>query len=147
MNSLFDALPYLASYQFSFLVLAVLSMTTLIQNLMIAPLAFASKEQVPGMPLALDHTKFSFRVLRTYSNSVETFPAFGSALLVAVVAGSSPLLVNWLAGIYFAFRMLFWGIYYSGFGIVTGGPRSLAFVGGLLTNIVLAGAAIWALMT
>ncbi len=146
MNSLFEAVPYLSAYQPSFLVLAVLSLATLIQNFATAPFAFVHGEQVPGMPLKYDHSKFSFRVLRAYSNSTESFPAFGWALLVAIIAGTSPVLVNWLAGIYFTFRMVFWAIYYSGIGKVAGGPRTLAFVGGLLANIVLAVAAIWTLV-
>ena len=147
MNSLFDALPYLAAYQTSFLILAILSLATLIQNFLSAPLAFLHEEQVPGLPLKYDHTKLSFRVLRTYSNSVENFPAFGWALLVAIVAGASPTLVNWVAIAYFGFRMLFWAVYYSGFGKVAGGPRTMVFVGGLLSNILLSGIAIWAIIT
>ena len=145
MTSLFEAIPYLTAYQPSFVVLAILSLTALIQNFLCAPLAYVSNEQVPGMPLEFDHSKLSFRAIRTFSNSAESFPAFGWALLAAIVAGASPTLVNWLAGIFLGFRMLFWAVYYSGFGIVTGGPRTMAFVGGLLANIVLAGTAIWAL--
>ncbi len=147
MNSLFDAIPYLAAYQTSFLILAVLSLATLIQNFLSAPLSFVHEEQVPGLPLKFDHSKLSFRVLRTYANSVENFPAFGWALLVAIVAGASPIIVNWIAAIYFAFRMLFWAVYYAGFGKVAGGPRTMVFVGGLVSNIVLAGVAIWAILT
>ncbi|MEP6017975.1 MAG: MAPEG family protein [Paracoccaceae bacterium] len=146
MNSLFEALPFLGSYQIAFMVLAGLSLITLIQNFLSAPLAFVKEEQVPGMPLNFDHTKLSFRVLRTYSNSTENLPAFGWALLVAVIAGSSLILVNWLAAIYFAFRMAFWFIYYSGVGKIAGGPRTIVFVGGLVTNIVLAIVALWAVI-
>ncbi len=147
MNSLFETVPYLTAYQTSFFILAALSLTTLIQNFLSAPLAFVHEEQVPGLPLKFDHTKLSFRVLRTYSNSVENFPAFGWALLVAIVAGASPTIVNWIAMIYFAFRMLFWAVYYTGVGKVAGGPRTMIFVGGLLSNIVLSGVAIWAVVT
>lgn len=146
MNSLFDALPYLSSYHSSFLVLAALSLTTLIQNLISAPLAFVNREQVPGMPLKFDHAALSFRVLRTHSNSTESLPAFGWALLVAIVAGAPPALVNGLAGVYFLFRMAFWAVYYSGVGKAVGGPRTMMFVGGLLANIGLAGLAIWSLL-
>lgn len=147
MDSLFDVIPYLAAYQTSFLILAVLSLATLIQNFLSAPLSFVHKEQVPGLPLKFDHSKLSFRVLRTYANSVENFPAFGWALLVAIIAGASPIIVNWIAAIYFAFRMLFWAVYYAGFGKVAGGPRTIVFVGGLVSNIVLAGVAIWAILS
>ncbi len=147
LNSLFDALPYLIDYQPSFLILALLVLSVLIQNFLTAPLAFVKEEQAPGMPLKFDHSKLSFRASRTFSNATENFPAFGWALLVAIIAGASPLLVNWLAGIYFVFRMLFWAIYYSGKGKVAGGPRTMAFVGGLVTNMVLAGVAIYAIIT
>ncbi len=147
MNSLFDALPYLNNYQPSFLVLALLSLSILIQNFLNAPLAFIKEEQTPGLPLKFDHSSLSFRVLRTYSNATENMPAFGWALLVAIIAGGSPTLVNWLAGIYFVFRMGFWAIYYSGVGKVAGGPRTIVFVGGLLSNIILAYVAIYAVIT
>lgn len=147
MTSLFDAVPYLSNYHSSFVVLAALSMTVLVQNFLSAPLAFFNAEQTPGMPLKLDHARLSFRVLRTYSNSAETFPAFGWALLVAIIAGAPPAWINGLAILYLVFRMLFWVTYYSGVGKVAGGPRTAFFVGGLLTNIVLAGAAIWALLS
>ena len=55
MNSLFEALPFLSSYQFAFIVLAGLSLTTLIQNFLSAPLAFVKEEQGPEMPLNFDH--------------------------------------------------------------------------------------------
>ncbi len=146
MSSLFDALPYLSAYHPSFLVLACLSLLTLAQNFATAPLAFLSEEQMPGMPLRFDHSKLSFRALRAYSNSTESFPAFGWALLAAIVAGGSPVLVNWLAVLYLCFRMAFCLIYYSGVGKPVGGPRTMAFVGGLLANIGLALIAIWALV-
>ena len=147
MESLFEAVPYLSAYRFSFLVLAGVSLITLIQNFATAPLAFANEEQVPGVPVRFDHSKLSFRALRTYSNSTESFPAFGWALLVAVIAGAPPMLVNWLAGGYFASRIVFWVLYYSGIGKPAGGPRAVAYVAGLLCNIALAAAAIWVLVS
>ncbi|MEP5759621.1 MAG: MAPEG family protein [Litoreibacter sp.] len=146
MTSLFEAVPYLVAYQFSFLVLAILALIALVQSFLNAPLAFGGNSQTPGMPLQYDHTHVSFRVVRTYANTVENLPALGFALLMAIVAGASPWAINLLAGIHLVFRVLFWGIYYSGIGKVTGGPRTLAYVGGALANIVIAGMAIFALM-
>ena len=145
-NSLFDAVPYLEGYRVSFLVLALLSLVTLIQNFLTAPLAFVKEEQTPGMPLQFDHSKLSFRALRTFQNSAESLPAFLAALLVAIVAGASPAFVNVAAGIYLLARIAFWAIYYSGIGKVTGGPRTMSFVACLLANISIAVAAIWALI-
>ncbi|MCY0094774.1 MAPEG family protein [Hoeflea ulvae] len=146
MTSLFDAAPYLDGYRVSFVVLAVLTVMILVQNLMTAPLAFLNNEQTPGMPLRHDHSKLSFRAMRTYANSTESFPAFAMALLVAIVAGASPTLVNWLAVLHLAFRTGFWVVYYSGIGKVAGGLRTQCHVGGLAANLVLAGTAIHALL-
>lgn len=145
MATLIDQLPALDDYGPSLLILGALALTVLVQSFLAAPLAFVSEEQVPGMPLRHDHSRISFRALRTHANSAESLPAFGWALLVAVAAGVEPVVVNGLAGAHFACRMAFWAIYYSGVGKVAGGPRTLAFVGGLLSNVALAVSGIWAL--
>ncbi|WP_299731931.1 MAPEG family protein [uncultured Tateyamaria sp.] len=145
MATIFDAVPFLAAYSVSFLVLAAIALMTLIQNFATAPLAFVNEEQVPGLPLRFDHSKLSFRAVRTYSNSAETFPAFGWAVLMAISSGAWPLLVNWLAIGYFIARVAFWVIYYAGIGKPAGGPRTMAFVAGLLCNIALACMAAWSL--
>ena len=85
MTSLFEAIPYLVAYQFSFLVLAILALIALVQSFMNAPLAFGNNSQTPGMPLQFDHTHISFRVIRTYANTVENLPAFGFALLLSLI--------------------------------------------------------------
>ncbi|MEJ8473192.1 MAPEG family protein [Roseibium algae] len=142
MTSLFEAVPYLAAYRPSFAILALLVIVTIVQAILCVPLAFLKKEQTPGLPLKLDHSSLSFRVMRTYSNTVETLPIFGFALLAASAAGTSPALVNWLAGIYLAFRLLYWAVYYSGIGRASGGPRSMCFIGAMTANAVLAVAAL-----
>lgn len=146
MENLFEAVPYLGAYQPAFLVIAVLSMVILVQNFLTAPLAFANEEQIPGLPLRHDHSKLSFRAVRTYQNSAESFPAFFAATLVAAAGGASPLVINVAAAIYLVARLAFWAVYYAGVGRVAGGPRTLAFVLCLLSNIVIAGAAILAMI-
>lgn len=142
-----ETFPHLIPYQPSLLAMALLCMAVLIQSFLSAPLAFIREEQEPGMPLKGGHDLLSFRVLRTYSNSVENLPAFGLALLLAIVLGVNSSLVNWLAALHVAFRLAFWAVYFSGIGRVAGGPRTLCYVGGLMTNIVLAGACIFVLAT
>lgn len=146
MDSLFDAIPFLDSYRLSFVVLASLSFVLLLQNLLTAPLSFGKDEQVPGMPLQFDHSKLSFRVMRTFQNSAENLPAFTAALLAAIAGGAAPTLVNSAAMVYLAARLAYWAIYYSGVGKVGGGPRTIVFVVGFLANVVIAIAAIVALM-
>jgi len=146
MDNLLESAPHLGAYQPTFLVVAVLSMIVLVQNFLTAPLAFAREEQVPGLPLRHDHSRLSFRAVRTYQNSAESFPAFIAATLVAVVGGASPWLINGAAGLYLVARLAFWAIYYSGVGRVAGGPRTIAFVLCLLSNIAIAAAAIHAMI-
>jgi len=137
VQSLFEALPFLAAYKLAFMALCMVALITLIQNVLTAPLAFVSEEQVPGMPLRFDHSKLSFRVLRTYSNSAEGLPAFGFSVLIGIVAGASAFWVNTLAIVFLMSRLAFWAIYYSGVGKVAGGPRTMSFVVGLVSNTML----------
>ena len=147
MTAIFEALPALAAYQPSLLALALLCIAVLIQAVLTAPLAFVTGDEEPGVALKGDHSKRSFRVIRTYQNSVENLPAFAATLFVAIIAGVDTGWVNWLAGIHVASRLLFWAIYYSGKGATAGGPRTFAFLGGLLTNLTLAGMTAYALVS
>lgn len=142
MESLIDNLPLLQQYKLSLLVLAALCLILLIQAILTAPLAFRKEEQIPGGPLNGDASLFSFRVLRTHSNSVESLHPFGFALLLAIIAGVSATLVNIIALVFLAARLAFWAAYYSGIGKQAGGPRTLCFVAGMLVNIVLVIAAV-----
>lgn len=145
MDSIIDTQPLLQPYRLSLLVLAALCLVLLAQAFLTAPLAFIKQEQVPGGPLRGDPTMFSFRVIRTYANSVETLPAFGFALLLAIVSGMSSALVNVTALTFLVARLAFWVIYYAGVGKQAGGPRTLCFVVCLVGNLVLAIAAAAAL--
>ncbi|MEP3277093.1 MAG: MAPEG family protein [Stappiaceae bacterium] len=145
MTTLYETIPQLAAYHTSLLILAALCIIVLLQSFLTAPLAFVTEEQVPGMPLVHDHSRLSFRAMRTYANSTENLPAFGFSLVPAIIVGVAPLLVNWLAVLYLAFRVAFWVAYYSGFGKIAGGPRTICYVGGLLANLVLAGSVVYML--
>lgn len=130
-----ESLTLITAYQPALIALALAALIAPVQSFLSAPFAFIRREQVPGMPLRHDHSRLSFRVLRTYSNTVENLPAFGIAVAVAIVAQGAPGWVNALAIGHLACRLAFWGIYYAGLGPAAGGPRTLVYVGGLLTNI------------
>jgi len=136
----------LSQYSPALLALGILCLSVLLQALLTAPLAFAKGEQLPGQPLIGDHNLLSFRVIRTQANSVESLGPFGFALILAILLDVSPQLINWLAGIHVGFRIGFWIVYYLGVGKVAGGPRTLCFIGGLASNLVLVGLAISALV-
>lgn len=142
-----DQFPTFSVYTVSIWALLGVCAVNLAQASLIAPLSYAQGEQAPGLPLQHDHSKLSFRVSRTYSNSSETLPAFGWSVLIAIVAGASPPVVNGLAVGFLVFRLLFWAIYYGGIGKPSGGPRTMVFVGGFVCNVAIAIAAAWALAT
>jgi len=146
MTSIFETLPFVAAYQPSLLALALLSLAILVQGVLTAPFAFAPGDEEPGMPLRGTHADLSFRVIRTYANSIENLPVFVATLLLAIIAGVDPIWVNWLAGLHVAARFLFWGVYYAGVGKIAGGPRTIGYLGGWITNTILVAMTIYSLV-
>jgi len=146
MDKTMEILPHLSAYQPALLALALLCMSVLAQSFVLGPFEFAKGEQSPGMPLKGDHSLFSFRAIRTHMNSVENLPAFAVTVLLAILLDVDVAVVNWLAVIHLVLRLVFCVTYYSGVGKVAGGPRTLSYVGGWLSNVVLSGYVIAALI-
>lgn len=147
MTTLYETLPQLEAYHATLTAIAVLLLAVLIQSVLQAPLAFAKGEQAPGAPLKGDHSIFSFRVVRTFLNSIENLPIFLGTAALAIIAGVPPLWVNWLVCLHVGFRLVFWAVYYSGVGKVAGGPRTITFVGAWLVNLILAGMTLYGILT
>jgi uncharacterized MAPEG superfamily protein len=146
MSPALEILPQLAPYKPALIATAILCLSVLIQSFLTAPLAFLKNEQAPGMPLNGDHSLLSFRVLRTYVNSVENLPVFALSLVLALVLGLDAVIVNWLVAIHVVFRLIFWMVYYSGIGRVAGGARTLSYVGGVMANLGLIGYAMFVML-
>lgn len=146
MNSLIEIWPALAGYQPALFAMAALSLALLVQGFLAGALGLAKSDEVPGRPLKGGHGDRSFRVLRTYANSTENMPAFTAALVVAIVAGASIVMVNILAVAHLVCRLGYWFVYYAGLGKTGGGLRTIIYVLGLLANIglaILAAYAVW----
>lgn len=135
----------LLPYQVALFSLAFLCTTILVQGILAGVLGLARSAEVPGRPLKGDHPDFSFRVLRTYANGTENFPAFIAAVLLAIFIGGDPQVVNWLAAIHVAFRMAYWAIYYRGAGKAGGGLRTIAYTLALAANLALSLVVLWQL--
>lgn len=146
MQSMIDTIPQLAAYQPALTALIILCLAVLVQSFLAGVLGLAGGEETPGLPLKGDHGKFSFRTIRTYGNSTENLPAFATTLLLAVFAGVSVAIVNWLAAIHVAIRLVYWAVYYNGAGKAGGGLRTIVYVLGLVTNIILAAFTAYALL-
>lgn len=134
------------TYLPAILSLLLLCLVALIQSFLCAPLAFVSEEQVPGMPVRGGHADLSFRVVRTYQNTVENLPAIGIAAVLAMLLGVSPTITNWLVALHLIARLAFWAAYYNGSGKIAGGPRTLCYIAGLATNFLLVLACGWKLI-
>lgn len=125
------------NYYPAVLALTILCLSVLIQSVLCAVFAFNDKGgQKPGRVVG-GPEQHSFRVLRTYLNSTESLPMFIGILFAAMIVGLSPKWVNILVGAHVGFRLLFWAVYYSKLGIKTPGPRTLGYLGGMLSNFIL----------
>lgn len=146
MDPIFTLPPQLLPYMPTLIALALLCLMVLAQGFLAGIFGLGSGEETAGMPLRGDHSRFSFRVLRTYGNSTENFPVIVATAALAVVAGVSPALVNWLVWLYVAVRIAFWAIYYGGIGQANAGPRTIVYALGQFLNIGLAVAVLLALV-
>ena len=118
----------------------------LVQGFLAGILGLAGGEETAGLPLKGDHTKFSFRTLRTYHNSTENFSVMVATTILAILAGVSVVMVNWLVGLHVLIRLIYWGVYYSGAGKVAGGTRTITYVAAFFLNIILAVATAYTLL-
>ena len=147
MDALTEVLSPMAAYNPALLALTFLCIVVLIQSFLAGFIGLGKGGgEVAGMPLKGGHDDLCFRTLRTYANSTENLPAFGIIVFLAIIAGAAPGWVNWLAWIHVAARLIYWAIYYSGIGKVSGGARSMTYAAGWLANLILAGVALVALL-
>ena len=147
MQSLIETLPQLAAYHPALVALTILCLAVLVQSFLAGILGLAGGEETAGLPLRGNHEKFSFRTLRTYGNSTENLAAFATTVILAIFVGVGVALVNWLAILHVAFRLVYWAVYYKGIGKVGGGIRTIVYVLGLFANIILAVLTAYALLT
>lgn len=138
MQSMIETVPQLAAYYPAIVALILLCLMVLVQGFLAGLLGLAGGEETAGLPLKGDHTKFSFRTLRTYHNSTENFSVMIATTILAILAGVSVALVNWLVGLHVMIRLVYWAVYYSGVGKVGGGIRTITYVAAFFMNVILA---------
>lgn len=147
MESMIQNLPQLAPYQPAFFWLLVLCLVVLVQSFLAGALGLGKGDEVPGVPLKGTHGDASFRILRTYANSIENFSVFAATAFLAILAGVGVAAVNWLVGLHVVLRIVYWAIYYRGIGKVAGGPRTITYVAAFLMNLILAVLTAYAMIT
>lgn len=114
--------------------------------LILAPLSAARKAKegiVTGGQPEGGYGSLTYRLWRAHLNTTENIGIFASVTIAAMLAGVSPLLVNWLASLYLLSRLAHTFIYIRGIGAQNFGPRTFVFVFGWLICALLALATIW----
>lgn len=146
MTSIIESVPQILAYQPAFLALILLCLMVLVQGFLAGAIGYGKSNEEAGRPLKGNHEDQSFRVIRTYGNSTENLSMFVAVAFLAILAGVSPMLVNWLVAAHVLARLAYWGVYYAGIGKTGGGARTIIYVIGLLANIVLALLTVYAMV-
>jgi len=94
-------------------------------------------KMVPGAHHAPDFSNPSYRLDRTYMNSIETMVFYTALVLTAVMAGADPTWVNVLAVVGFLLRAAANILYLRGIGGHYGGVRTGLIIGGAVVNLCL----------
>ncbi|MCX7552361.1 MAPEG family protein [Marinicella sp. S1101] len=115
----------------------LIALTTLVTQSLIAATTKASqKGAVPGkIDKDLSHSSFVFRAHRTFMNSLENFPAFLGAALLAVMTGANVIWVNALVLTFAAARIVHMTLYYAIATEKNPSPRSYFYLIGMASTI------------
>ncbi len=112
-----------------------------ILGLLLSPLS-ALKKQAQGLTTGAapdaDYGDPAYRWNRAYMNLTETYGYFAGITLTAILAGVSPVWVNWIAAIFLVTRVLVAIVHVMGIGKQANGPRTILYVIGWFAAIVLA---------
>jgi glutathione S-transferase len=127
---------YLASYWGLLFIL----FTMLLQT-MVATVAHRKQARyVPGMvDENLGHDSFVFRSHRTFQNSLENVPLMFGMVVLAILSGMNPAWLSATVWVFAIARFVHMVLYYVIATEKNPSPRSLFFVIGLLSNLVLLG--------
>ena len=127
----------LTDYSHAIAALALYGMLALILN-PVAGLTRARAGLEPGEMPSPDYNNRSYRVCRSYQNTVEMAGVFAVVVSAAIFAGVSPSLVNWLASLSLLFRVVMIYVHIQGVGAPENGARTIIFVLCWLCKLALA---------
>lgn len=98
----------------------------------------------PGATPPEDYGSFEYRIHRAYANGTETLPVFLTVVVAAALAGASPFWVNLLASLALVMRVAMLFLHLRGMGKPHGGLRSVTYVAGWASMLVIALLALFA---
>lgn len=117
--------------------------------LLLSPISAALKTRTglaPGGTPVADYADRTYRIDRSYHNTVETLTVFAAVTLAAMLAGAPPFWVNMLASATLVARIVMIFIHIQGFGRPANGPRTGLYVLGWALQIAMAVLAIVAVL-
>ncbi|AVO37208.1 MAPEG family protein [Pukyongiella litopenaei] len=92
----------------------------------------------PGAEPVADYADPAYRLHRAFQNGSDTLGIFVAVTAAAILAGASPVWVNWLASLVLVSRIVMLVVHLRGIGQPHSGPRSFAYVAGWLCMVLLA---------
>lgn len=97
----------------------------------------------PGASHPQDYGDASYRLDRTYMNTVEMLGFTVALIVAAILVGANPFWVNLLATLSLLLRLAANVVYMRGIGAPYGGIRTQLIIGISLCNFGLAGLTLW----
>lgn len=137
----------LADYSATHTGLVIILATVLIQQFIASGRKARAPGAIPGkMDDSLGHGSVVFRTQRTWMNSLENLPVMLGTIFLALFVGANPKWTGILVWAFAICRIIHMVLYYVIATDVNPSPRSWFFLLGLLSNVVLLGFCIAALL-
>ncbi len=123
-------------YSLSLIAVSVLVLMVMLQNITSASIRHSASQgtHVPGSLVEPDHADTSYRLARSFGNSLENFGAFIVTIALAIIFAVDPFWVNLSASVYVVARVGHWAAYAANRPPL----RSLCFAVGFFSNFALA---------
>ncbi|RKF15006.1 MAPEG family protein [Roseovarius spongiae] len=126
-----------AAYGHAIVAMAGLAFLTLL----LSPLTAVRKTAAglaPGAQPDASYASPIYRLHRAHGNLTEATGSFALVTVAAILAGASPLWVNWLASLYLVSRVVLAVVHVAGLGRPDMSLRSVVYVFGWVISMVLA---------
>lgn len=125
-------------YSTALLCLIILVLAVSAQSFISTFANLLKREGTPGKIVEGNHGDSHWRLYRVHQNSVENFSPFAATVIAGVLVGASAGWINTLAVIHLVARLTHWFVYNQGIGAVAMGPRTISYVVGFASNVVMA---------
>ena len=102
---------FLTPYADSLLIVAFLMIILILQSFVGAFFRNAVEQHVAGAAIPADHASATYRMVRSFENSLENIALFLPVLALAIAAAVSPAWVWWVALLFTIGRLGHWEMY------------------------------------